>query len=76
MWKSAEEKRKEFHKELTSLLGKFDADLHLEDFGRDWSSNEKIVVTFNWDADLANRNNTGFIPDLIIGSFLNKDCEI
>ena len=68
---SADEKVEQFKKELKVLLVKFDAELIIEDFGRDWSSYEKIVVNFNWDEDLANRTENGIVPDWVIGRWEN-----
>ena len=64
---SADEKSEQFKKELKALLVKFDVELAVEDFGRDWCSNEKIVAHFNWDDDLASRTESGVIPDWVIG---------
>lgn len=44
---SGEDKAEQFKKELKGLLAKYDAELVIEDFGRDWSSDEKIVVNFS-----------------------------
>ena len=68
---SADEKVEQFKKELKALLVKFDAELILEDFGRDWATDEKIVVNFNWDEDLANRTENGIVPDWVIGRWEN-----
>lgn len=68
---SADEKVEQFKKELKALLVKFDAELAIEEFGRDWSSDEKIVVNFNWDEDLANRTENGMVPDWVIGRWEN-----
>lgn len=64
---SVDEKLEQFKKELKALLVKFDAELIVEDFGRDWSHDEKIVVNFNWDEDLANRTENGIVPDWVVG---------
>ena len=68
---SADEKVEQFKKELKALLVTFDAELIVEDFGRDWSADEKIVVNFNWDEDLANRTENGIVPDWVIGRWEN-----
>ena len=68
---SGKDKVEQFQKELKTLLAKYDAELTIEDFGRDWSSDEKIVVTFSWDEDLANRTNDGIVPDWIVGRLEN-----
>jgi len=68
---SADEKVEQFKKELKALLVKFDAELIVEDLGRDCSPDEKIVVNFNWDEDLANRTENGIVPDWVIGRWEN-----
>ena len=68
---SGKDKVEQFQKELKSLLSKYDAELTIEDFGRDWSSDEKIVVNFGWDEDLANRTNDGIVPDWVVGRWEN-----
>jgi hypothetical protein len=60
----AEQKRQEFIIELEKLLLKYKADLTIEDFGEDYSPNEKIVVNFSYDEDL------GRIPDFVIGTYM------
>ena len=69
---SAQSKIDQFQNELKELLAKYDAELAIEDFGRDWSSDEKIVVSFSLDKDLANRTNDGIIPDLVIGRWMDS----
>jgi hypothetical protein len=68
---SGKDKAEQFQKDLKTLLAKYDAELTIEDFGRDWSSDEKIVVNFKWDEDLANRTNDGIVPDWIVGRWEN-----
>ncbi len=68
---SGKDKAEQFQNELKALLAKYDAELTIEDFGRDWSSHEKIVVNFNWDEDLANRTNDGIVPDWVVGRWEN-----
>lgn len=68
---SGKDKVEQFQNELKSLLAKYDAELTIEDFGRDWSSDEKIVVNFAWDEDLANRTNDGIVPEWVIGRWEN-----
>ena len=65
---SGKHKQEQFHKDLKSLLKKYDAEIAIEDFGHDYSVNEKIVVDFNWDEDLSNRINDGIVPQLVLGS--------
>ena len=68
---SGKDKVEQFQKELKTLLAKYDAELTIEYFGRDWSSDEKIVVNFGWDEDLANRTNDGIVPDWVVGRWEN-----
>lgn len=69
---SGKDKAEQFQKELKALLSKYDAELIIEDFGRNWSTDEKIVVTFAWDEDLSNRTNDGIVPDWVIGRWENS----
>jgi hypothetical protein len=71
VFESVNDKRERFKKELKGLLDKYQAELTIEDFGRDYSSDKKIVVYFEYDEDLEKRTNDGFIPDWVIGTFLN-----
>lgn len=64
---SGNDKQEQFHKELKLLLKKYDAEIAIEDFGYDYSSDKKIVVDFNWDEDLSNRINDGHVPQLVLG---------
>lgn len=68
---SGNDKVEQFKKELKALLVKYDAELTIEDFGENWSSDEKIVVIFNWDKDLANITNDGIVPDWVVGRWEN-----
>jgi hypothetical protein len=68
---SGKDKVEQFQKELKSLLAKYDAELEIQDFGRNWSTDEKIVVTFAWDEDLSNRTNDGIVPDWVVGRWEN-----
>ena len=68
---SGKDKVEQFKKELMELLAKYDAELVIEDFGKEWSPDEKIVVNFSWDEDLANRTNDGIVPDWVIGRWIN-----
>lgn len=68
---SGKDKAEQFQKEFRDLLAKYDAELTIENFGRDWNSDEKIVVNFAWDEDLSNRTNDGIVPDWVIGRWEN-----
>ena len=71
VFESGTDKKNKFHAELKALLAKYDAEIEIQDFGMDWISDEKMVVTFNWDEDLSNRTGDGGVPQLIIGSWEN-----
>ncbi len=64
-------KQQSFYNELKALLVKYDAELAIEDFGRDWSSDEKIVVDFKYDESFFEKENTGIIPQLVLGRYEN-----
>jgi hypothetical protein len=66
-----EQKQQTFNTELKALLVKFDAELTIENFGRNWSDDMKIVVDFNWDQKMSDTQNTGIIPQLVIGTFMD-----
>ena len=68
---SGNDKVEQFKKELMELLVKYDAELAIEDFGKEWSPDEKIVVNFSWDEDLAKRTNSGNVPYWIVGRWEN-----
>lgn len=58
------EKKDIFYEELKSLLLKYDAELCLENFGRNWGSDYKIVVDFNYDKTL---EESGITPQIVLG---------
>ena len=68
---SGEDKAEQFKKELKGLLAKYDAELAIEDFGKEWSPDEMMVVNFRYDEDLANRTNDGIVPYWIVGRWEN-----
>ena len=68
---SGNDKVEQFQKELKLLLAKYDAEIAIEDFGKEWSPDENIVINFSWDEDLANRTNDGIVPDWVIGRWEN-----
>ena len=65
------EKQKNFHVELCELLKKYNAEITLEDFGREYMRDEKIVVTFGYDESLYEENGSGIVPDLVLGTFVS-----
>ena len=64
---SVNDKQEQFQKELKSLLLKYKAELTIEDFGRDYLENWKIVVDFEYDESFFEKEDTGIVPQLIIG---------
>lgn len=68
---STVEKQQSFYSELKALLVKYDAELTIEDFGRNWQTNEKIVVDFKYDESFFEKENTGIVPQLVIGRYEN-----
>ena len=72
---SGNDKVEQFKKELMELLVKYDAELAIEDFGKEWSPDEKIVVNFSWDEDLAKRTNSGNVPYWIVGRWENERVD-
>ena len=65
------EKQKNFHVELCELLKKYNAEITLEDFGREYMRDEKMVVTFGYDETLYEENGSGIVPDLVLGTFVS-----
>lgn len=65
------EMQKKFKVELHELLKKYNAEITLEDFGREYMRDEKMVVTFGFDHKLYDRYENGIIPDLVLGSFVS-----
>ena len=63
------EKQQEFHKELKLLLKKYNAEMMIEDFGRDYVRDNKIVVDFGYDESFYKEYETGIIPQLILGTY-------
>ena len=68
---SVNDKQEQFQKELKSLLLKYKAELTIEDFGRDYLENWKIVVDFEYDESFFEKEDTGIVPQLIIGRLEN-----
>ena len=66
------ERKAAFELELKALLVKFDCALSIEDFSRDWSGENKIVVDFNThdcDFDLEEIDWSKHPSQLVIGIF-------
>lgn len=68
---STVEKQQSFYNELKALLVKYDAELTIEDFGRNCQSDEKIVVDFKYDESFFEKENTGIVPQLVLGRWEN-----
>ena len=62
---STVEKQQSFYKELKALFVKYDAELTIEE------SDEKIVVDFKYDETFFEKENTGIVPQLVIGRWEN-----
>ena len=62
---STVEKQQSFYKELKALLVKYDAELTIEE------SDENIVVDFKYDESFFEKENTGIVPQLVIGRWEN-----
>jgi hypothetical protein len=71
VFSSVDDKKDKFLNELKALLVKYDAELEIEDFGYEYTIINKIVVNFKWDENLANKTNSGIIPQIIIGTYEN-----
>mgnify|MGYP001022115115 CR=1 FL=1 len=65
------EKQKNFHVDLCELLKKYNAEITLEDFGREYMRDEKIVVAFGYDESLFEENGSGIVPDLVLGTYVS-----
>jgi len=68
---SVNDKQEQFQKELKSLLLKYKAELTIEDFGRNYLEDWKIVVDFEYDESFFEKEDTGIVPQLIIGRWEN-----
>ncbi len=62
---STVEKQQSFYNELKNLLLKYDAELTIEE------SDEKIVVDFKYDESFFEKENTGIVPQLVLGRWEN-----
>lgn len=58
------EVHEKFKVELSNLLAKYRASITIEDFGRDYSRDEKIVVDFTHEDD-------PFYSQLILGTYFD-----
>jgi hypothetical protein len=61
------EKQQSFYAELKALLLKYEAELSIVDFSSGYIPEEKIVVNFKYDESFFAKENTGIIPELVLG---------
>jgi len=66
-----QQKQDNFKKELLDLLRNYEAEITLEQFSFKYGVEEKIVVNFKFDESLFEENNTGIIPDLVLGKYFS-----
>ena len=66
-----EEKQQAFHTELKALLVKFKAELTIEKFGWNWGDDDRIVIDFDWDQEMSDTHDTGIIPQLVLGRWVD-----
>jgi hypothetical protein len=71
VFNSGQEKKDAFIKEFRQLFAKYKAELSIEDFGRGYMSDEKMVVDFEWDEDICNKTDSGIIEQWVIGRWEN-----
>ena len=64
---STKDKQEQFHKDLKALLIKYKAELTMEEFGANFSEDWKIVVDFKYDESFVEKEDTGIVPQLILG---------
>ena len=72
VFSSTVEKQQSFLSDLKSLLTKYNAEITIEDFGYNWSEDNKIVVNFEYDESFFEKENTGIVPQLILGRWENS----
>jgi hypothetical protein len=65
-----EQKQQAFLKEFKELLGKYKVEITMEDFGRCYMSDYKIVADFLYDESLYEENGIGFIPQIVFGTYI------
>lgn len=65
--------RENFKYELKELLQKYKCEMSIEDFGVGYSEDNKIVVDFEYREELLNEAGSGLIPQLVLGSYFDKD---
>lgn len=62
------ELHEKFKAELSALLKKYDAEILVQDFGKCWSPDEKIVVDFN---SIYGTDNDRPYSQLILGTYFD-----
>lgn len=67
------EKQEQFKTELKQLLKKYNAEICMENTGEAYFADYNIVVDFIYDEKLYTENETGIIPQLLLGKYENGD---
>lgn len=65
--------RENFKEELKELLSKYKCEMNIVNFGPGYSEDYKIVVDFEFREELFNSECSGLIPQLVLGSYFDKD---
>lgn len=65
------EKQESFYSELKELLRKYNAEISIENFGRSWADEYKIVIDFDYDESFYPKEGTGCIPQLVLRNYEN-----
>ena len=68
---SPEEIQQKFSKLLKELLKEYGAEITLENLGHGAIQEDTIVVNFDFREDLFEKHNTGIIPELILGRYID-----
>lgn len=68
---TATEKQEQMFSELTSVLKKYKCSIALEDFGKGYSRDEKIVIDFDYDLESG-----GIIDQLVLGSYIGGESYL
>lgn len=68
---STKDKQEQFYNELKELLVKYKAELTMEEFGRNYSKDWKIVVDFEYDESFFEKEGNGIVPQLVLGRWEN-----
>jgi len=63
---TATEKQEQMFSELTEVLKKYNCSIALEDFGKGYQRDDKIVIDFDYDLEAG-----GIIEQLVLGSYID-----